>query len=221
MKIFVICVMLTEFAKSHRVTHQNILLQNIVVWPAYFREKKVMSIYEWEADGQECVRWCLIDIPWWSHDTITIWSLSLIFWDPIFCQTKTLLVWSGPGLACEYEFLAVYGLGLSAQMSQWAWITGSQSLSHLCFKQWSADISCQTPSQAPGIPNSCSPIWIFMPHCQLPFSPDLSTVLGVHHPSKIWTLRRKEVKWAQITPRLGSWPCVSQCSVIQEERGAT
>lgn len=55
MKIFVICVMLTEFAKSHRVTHQNILLQNIVVWPAHFREKKVISIYEWEADGQECV----------------------------------------------------------------------------------------------------------------------------------------------------------------------
>ena len=27
MKIFVICVMLTEFAKSHRVTHQNILEQ--------------------------------------------------------------------------------------------------------------------------------------------------------------------------------------------------
>ena len=35
----------------------------------------------------------------------------------------------------EYEFLAVYGLGLSqTQMTQWAWITVSLSLSHLCFK---------------------------------------------------------------------------------------
>ena len=88
------------------------------------------------------------------------YDLSLVFWDPIFSDKGTvgLIYLVLPGLAWQYEFLAVYGLGLSAQMSQWAWITGSQSLSHLCFKQWSADISCQTPSQAPGIPNSCSPI---------------------------------------------------------------
>ena len=32
--------------------------------------------------------------------------------------------WSDLVLACEYEFLAVYGLGLTAQMTQWARITG-------------------------------------------------------------------------------------------------
>ena len=65
----------------------------------------------------------------------------------------------------EYEFLAVYGLGLSqTQMTQWAWITVSLSLSSL----FQIMVWCQTTILWV-IPSSCSPIWILMPHCQLQF----------------------------------------------------
>ena len=150
------------------------------------------------------------------------YDLSLVFWDPISSDKDTVgLIWSRSGPAVRISCcLWAWPLCSDESVGLDYWITVSISLSLISVSN-NGLLTSHVRHQAPGIPSSCSPIWIFMPHCQLPFSPDLSTVLSVHHPSKIWTLRRKEVKWAQITPRLGSWPCDSQCSVIQEERGAT
>ena len=105
--------------------------------------------------------------------------------------------WSDLVLACEYEFLAVYGLGLRAQMSQWAWITGLQSLSLISVSN-NGLLTSHVRHQAPGIPSSCSPIWIFMLHCQLPFSQtsQLFLVFTIHQRSEHWGGR----KWSG--PRL-------------------
>lgn len=157
--------MLTEFAKSHSDSSKHFSAQYC----------HVISTYSWEkshfnqvlTDVQECVRWSLIDIPWRSHYHLSF-SLSG-FWE--YCQTKTLC-WSDldlPGLGLAVRFSCYLWAWPPPQMTQWARITGLHSLISV------SNDGLVSDNYAPGIiPSSCSPIWIFMPHCQwLTFSSEL------------------------------------------------
>ena len=122
------------------------------------------------------------------------YDLSLGFWDPIFSDKDSVgLIWSWP---VSTNFLLFMGLA-SAQMTQWAWITGLQSLSLISVSN-NGLLTSHVRHQAPGIPSSCSPIWIFMLHCQLPFSQtsQLFLVFTIHQRSEHWGGR----KWSG--PRL-------------------
>ena len=151
-------IMLTEFAKT-LVTHEYIFIS-----AKYCR---VASTFSWEksnfdyvltiCDGQECVGWCLIDNPRWSHyHNVCLWvSLQ-------YCQTKA---WFCSSLATGSTNFLLF-MGLASLRLRWLSGPGSQSLSLSSLFQ--IMVWCQTTILWV-IPSSCSPIWILMPHCQLQF----------------------------------------------------